>query len=239
EWGADIAVGSAQRFGVPLGFGGPHAGFIACREEDVRSLPGRLVGVSRDRDGRIAYRLTLQTREQHIRREKATSNVCTAQVLAAALEGAGHTVVNETWFDTLTVSVPGGAAEILARASDAGINLGRVDADHVRVAFDETCDESVVSQLCAIFNMGTAEPAVGIPDWAVRESDFMTHPVFSMYRSEYEMLRYLRRLSDKDLALDRSMIPLGSCTMKLNATTEMIPMTWPEFGRIHPYAPGG
>ena len=270
EWGADIAVGSAQRFGVPLGFGGPHAGFIACREEDVRSLPGRLVGVSRDRDGRIAYRLALQTREQHIRREKATSNVCTAQVLlavvaalyacyhgpeglkaiaqrvnrltgalAAALEGAGHTVVNETWFDTLTVSVPGGAAEILARASDAGINLGRVDADHVRVAFDETCDESVVSQLCAVFNMGTAEPAVGIPDWAVRESDFMTHPVFSMYRSEHEMLRYLRRLSDKDLALDRTMIPLGSCTMKLNATTEMIPMTWPEFGRIHPYAPGG
>ena len=270
EWGADIAVGSAQRFGVPLGFGGPHAGFIACREEDVRSLPGRLVGVSRDRDGRIAYRLTLQTREQHIRREKATSNVCTAQVLlavvaalyacyhgpeglkaiaqrvnrltgalAAALEGAGHTVVNETWFDTLTVSVPGGAAEILARASDAGINFGRVDADHVRVAFDETCDESVVSQLCAVFNMGTAEPAVGIPDWAVRESDFMTHPVFSMYRSEHEMLRYLRRLSDKDLALDRTMIPLGSCTMKLNATTEMIPMTWPEFGRIHPYAPGG
>ena len=270
EWGADIAVGSAQRFGVPLGFGGPHAGFIACREEDVRSLPGRLVGVSRDRHGRIAYRLTLQTREQHIRREKATSNVCTAQVLlavvaalyacyhgpeglkaiaqrvnrltgalAAALEGAGHTVVNETWFDTLTVSVPGGAAEILARASDAGINLGRVDADHVRVAFDETCDESVVSQLCAVFNMGTAEPAVGIPDWAVRESDFMTHPVFSMYRSEHEMLRYLRRLSDKDLALDRTMIPLGSCTMKLNATTEMIPMTWPEFGRIHPYAPGG
>ncbi|MCO6502798.1 MAG: aminomethyl-transferring glycine dehydrogenase [Acidimicrobiales bacterium] len=270
EWGADIAVGSAQRFGVPLGFGGPHAGFIACREEDVRSLPGRLVGVSRDRDGRIAYRLALQTREQHIRREKATSNVCTAQVLlavvaalyacyhgpeglkaiaqrvnrltgalAAALEGAGHTVVNETWFDTLTVSVPGGAAEILARASDAGINLGRVDADHVRIAFDETCDESVVSQLCAVFNMGTAEPAVGIPDWAVRESDFMTHPVFSMYRSEHEMLRYLRRLSDKDLALDRTMIPLGSCTMKLNATTEMIPMTWPEFGRIHPYAPGG
>ncbi len=270
EWGADIAVGSAQRFGVPLGFGGPHAGFIACREEDVRSLPGRLVGVSRDRDGRIAYRLALQTREQHIRREKATSNVCTAQVLlavvaalyacyhgpeglkaiaqrvnrltgalAAALEGAGHTVVNETWFDTLTVSVPGGAAEMLARASDAGINFGRVDADHVRVAFDETCDESVVSQLCAIFNMGTAEPAVGIPDWAVRESDFMTHPVFSMYRSEHEMLRYLRRLSDKDLALDRTMIPLGSCTMKLNATTEMIPMTWPEFGRIHPYAPGG
>ena len=270
EWGADIAVGSAQRFGVPLGFGGPHAGFIACREEDVRSLPGRLVGVSRDRHGRIAYRLTLQTREQHIRREKATSNVCTAQVLlavvaalyacyhgpeglkaiaqrvnrltgalAAALEGAGHTVVNETWFDTLTVSVPGGAAEMLARASDAGINLGRVDADHVRVAFDETCDESVVSQLCAVFNMGTAEPAVGIPDWAVRESDFMTHPVFSMYRSEHEMLRYLRRLSDKDLALDRTMIPLGSCTMKLNATTEMIPMTWPEFGRIHPYAPGG
>src|SRR5690554_3358911 len=270
EWGADIAVGSAQRFGVPMGYGGPHAGFIACREEDVRSLPGRLVGVSRDRHGRIAYRLTLQTREQHIRREKATSNVCTAQVLlavvaalyacyhgpeglkaiaqrvnrltgaqAAALEGAGHTLVNETWFDTLTVSVPGGAAEILARASDAGINLGRVDADHVRIAFDETCDESVVSQLCAVFNMGTAEPAVGIPDWAVRESDFMTHPVFSMYRSEHEMLRYLRRLSDKDLALDRTMIPLGSCTMKLNATTEMIPMTWPEFGRIHPYAPGG
>ncbi|HEX6946960.1 MAG TPA: aminomethyl-transferring glycine dehydrogenase [Acidimicrobiia bacterium] len=270
EWGADIAVGSAQRFGVPMGFGGPHAGFIACREENVRSLPGRLVGVSKDRDGRIAYRLALQTREQHIRREKATSNVCTAQVLlavvaalyacwhgpegltaiaervnrlagslAASLRAGGHEVVNETWFDTLTVAVPGDAAEIVARASDAGIDLGRVDADHVRIAFDETCDESVVAELCAVFNAASTDPAEGVPAWARRQSDFMTHPVFSMYRSEHEMLRYLRRLADKDLALDRTMIPLGSCTMKLNATTEMIPMTWPEFGRIHPYAPTG
>ncbi|MFO7298642.1 MAG: aminomethyl-transferring glycine dehydrogenase [Actinomycetes bacterium] len=271
EWGADIAVGSAQRFGVPMGFGGPHAGFIACREENVRSLPGRLVGVSKDREGRVAFRLALQTREQHIRREKATSNVCTAQVLlavvaalyacwhgpeglkaiaervnrlagslAAALERSGHAVVNETWFDTLTVRVPGLASDVIARAAEDGINLGRVDADHVRIAFDETCDESVVANLCAVFNSASVpEPIAGIPDWAKRESEYLTHPVFSMYRSEHEMLRYLRRLSDKDLALDRTMIPLGSCTMKLNATTEMIPMTWPEFGRIHPYAPGG
>ncbi len=270
EWGADIAVGSAQRFGVPMGYGGPHAGFIACREPLVRSLPGRLVGVSKDRQGRLAYRLALQTREQHIRREKATSNVCTAQVLlavvsglyacwhgpgglremasevnrltgltAAALSKAGHPVVNETWFDTITVMVPGEASSVLARAVEAGINLGRVDADHVRIAFDETCDESVVMDLLAVFNAASAPGSDGIPQELSRTGPYLTHPVFSMYQSEHEMLRYLRRMADKDLALDRTMIPLGSCTMKLNATTEMIPMTWRQFSGMHPYAPTG
>ncbi len=270
EWGADIAIGSAQRFGVPMGYGGPHAAFIACREELVRSLPGRLVGVSKDREGRIAYRLALQTREQHIRREKATSNVCTAQVLlavvaglyacwhgpdglremaaevnrltgmaASALAKAGCTVLNDTWFDTITVSVPGEASDVLARAAEAGINLGRVDGDSVRISFDETCDEGVVETLLGVFNVGSASPAEGIPGELARTSPYLTHPVFSMYRSEHEMLRYLRRLSDKDLALDRTMIPLGSCTMKLNATTEMIPMTWRQFSGMHPYAPTG
>jgi glycine dehydrogenase len=269
EWGADIAVGSAQRFGVPMGFGGPHAGFIACREEHVRALPGRLVGVSKDRAGRIAYRLALQTREQHIRREKATSNVCTAQVLlavvaglyacwhgpeglkaiadevsrlagitAASLVAAGHDLVNDTWFDTLTVSTPGRASEIIERAAHKGINLGLVDPDHVRVAYDETCDESVVRAVLEAFQASPAtQSRSGLPDRAVRVSSYLTHPVFNRYRSEHEMLRYLRRLADKDLALDRTMIPLGSCTMKLNATTEMAPMTWREFSGIHPYAP--
>ncbi len=270
EMGADIAVGSAQRFGVPLGYGGPHAGFISTRESMVRALPGRLVGVSRDTGGRIAYRLALQTREQHIRREKATSNVCTAQVLLAVMAGLygswhgpegivgiasevnrltgllvatlksrGFEVSNQHFFDTVTVAVPGAATRVVEDALRAGVNLGLVDNDHVRIALDETTDESVVAQALAGFGIGdmVTEPAAGIPSSLTRTSEFMTHPVFSEHRSEHGMLRYLRRLADRDLALDRSMIPLGSCTMKLNATTEMIPITWPEFSSIHPYAP--
>lgn len=268
EWGADIAVGSAQRFGVSLGFGGPHAGFIACRESHVRALPGRLVGVAEDAAGRMSYRLALQTREQHIRREKATSNVCTAQVLLAIMAGfyacwhgpeglkaiagevhrlassfaAGVTAVGyrtiDTWFDTVTVRTPGGARDIVARALAAGINLRQVDEDHVLVAFDEKTDDALVGSVLEAFGANVAEEQPsGIPQRVVRQTAFMTHPVFSLHQSETEMLRYLRRLSDRDLALDRSMIPLGSCTMKLNATTEMIPVTWPEFAGIHPYAP--
>ena len=270
EWGADIAVGSAQRFGVPLGYGGPHPGFIATKDEHVRGLPGRLVGVSHDTSGRVAYRLALQTREQHIRREKATSNVCTAQVLlaviagfygcwhgplglkeiakevhrltsltAASLRSAGYEVVNGSWFDTITVATPGRAEELMGETVNGGINLGRVDEDHVRIAFDETSNAQTVERLLDAF--GASEAGVtdddSIPVDLVRQSEFMTHPVFSLHRSEHSMLRYLRRLADRDLALDRSMIPLGSCTMKLNATTEMIPITWPEFSAIHPYAP--
>ena len=270
EWGADIAVGSAQRFGVPLGYGGPHAGFIATRESMVRALPGRLVGVSTDPAGRAAYRLALQTREQHIRREKATSNVCTAQVLLAVIAGlyacwhgpeglrdiavevheltsklasslrrSGHRLENDSWFDTVTVLTPEGADEVLAAALDQGVNLGRVDDSRVRVALDETTTPEVLASVLAAFGVGELDedPPSGIPPRANRQSEFLTHPVFSSYHSEHEMLRYLRRLADRDLALDRSMIPLGSCTMKLNATTEMIPITWPEFSRIHPYAP--
>jgi glycine dehydrogenase len=268
EWGADITVGSSQRFGVPMGFGGPHAAFIACAEESVRALPGRLVGVSKDSAGRTAYRLALQTREQHIRREKATSNVCTAQVLLAvvaafyacwhgpeglkamatevnrltgtlaeSLTAGGYEVVNESWFDTITIRTPGRADEVIAAALDKGINLGRVDDDRVRVAFDETCDTKVVEVLAEVFGVDVTEGRFGIDPSFARETVFMTHPVFSSYRSEHEMLRYIRRLATKDLALDRTMIPLGSCTMKLNATTEMTPMTWREFSGIHPYAP--
>jgi glycine dehydrogenase len=272
EWGADIAVGSAQRFGVPLGYGGPHPGFIATRDEHLRALPGRLVGVSRDSSGRAAYRLALQTREQHIRREKATSNLCTAQVLlaviaafygcwhgpegireiareahrlasstAASLTAAGYEVVNESWFDTLTVSVPGRATELVEAAVDRGLNLGRVGDDHIRVAFDETTTDAIVGRVLEVFGAEAASDVdeTGIPAGRARHSEFLTHPVFSLHHSEHSMLRYLRRLADRDLALDRSMIPLGSCTMKLNATTEMIPITWQQFSAIHPYAPEG
>ena len=269
EWGADIAVGSAQRFGVPLGYGGPHPGFIATKDEHVRGLPGRLVGVSHDASGRVAYRLALQTREQHIRREKATSNVCTAQVLlaviagfygcwhgplglkeiakevhrltsltAASLRSAGYEVVNGSWFDTITIATPGRAEKLMGETLKGGINLGHVDEDHVRIAFDETSTAQTVERL--LDALGASEAGVSddsIPIDLVRQSEFMTHPVFSLHRSEHSMLRYLRRLADRDLALDRSMIPLGSCTMKLNATTEMIPITWPEFSAIHPYVP--
>ncbi|MEX2251845.1 MAG: aminomethyl-transferring glycine dehydrogenase [Acidimicrobiia bacterium] len=270
EWGADIAVGSAQRFGVPMGYGGPHAGFIATRESMVRVLPGRLVGVSSDRSGKTAYRLALQTREQHIRREKATSNVCTAQVLLAVVAGfyacwhgpegigdiasevhgltsrlarslrvGGLEVINDTWFDTLTVRPLQGADEAIEAALAAGVNLGRVDNEHVRIALDETTTLDIVSRVLVALGLDelVSDAATGIPEGLVRRSEFLTHPVFNTHRSEHEMLRYLRRLADRDLALDRSMIPLGSCTMKLNATTEMIPITWPGFAGVHPYVP--
>ena len=267
---ADVVVGSAQRFGVPLGFGGPHAGYMAVRETYKRSMPGRLVGVSLDTEERPALRLALQTREQHIRRERATSNICTAQVLlaviagayavyhgpaglraiarrvhaltsgvAAGLTAAGLDVTNDVWFDTLTVSVPGRADVVLAEALHAGINLRRVDSDTVAVAFDETSDESTAGRVLAAFGAAPELPAADspLPASLERTTPYLDHPVFHEHHSETEMLRYLRKLADRDLALDRTMIPLGSCTMKLNATTEMIPITWPEFARIHPYAP--
>ncbi|GAA1302360.1 glycine dehydrogenase (decarboxylating) [Planotetraspora silvatica] len=275
ELGADIAVGSTQRFGVPFGFGGPHAAYMAVREGLQRQMPGRLVGVSVDADGRPAYRLALQTREQHIRREKATSNICTAQVLlavlasmyavyhgpdglrriaqrahrhaailAAGLRDNGVEVVHDEFFDTVLARVPGRADEVVAAAAAGGINLRRVDGDHVAVASDE---KTTTAHLNAVWGAFGCEGVVvddldratadALPGDLVRTSEFMTHPVFHSYRSETAMLRYLRRLQDKDIALDRSMIPLGSCTMKLNATTEMEPITWPEFAGIHPFAP--
>lgn len=270
ELGADIAVGSAQRFGVPLGFGGPHAGFISTRESNVRAMPGRLVGVSKDTSGRVAHRLALQTREQHIRREKATSNVCTAQVLLAVIAGfyacwhgpeglksiasevhrlaclladglaaGGFRLVNDSWFDTLTVDVPDGVGQVMARAAERGLNLGAGGGDHIRIALDETTTEETVAAVLDSFGIDRLPDStqVSIPDGLSRKSEYLTHPVFSIHRSEHAMLRYLRRLADRDLALDRSMIPLGSCTMKLNATTEMIPISWPGFASIHPYAP--
>ncbi|HZD24331.1 MAG TPA: aminomethyl-transferring glycine dehydrogenase [Acidimicrobiia bacterium] len=268
EWGADIAVGSAQRFGVPIGYGGPHAGFIATLESYVRALPGRLVGVSTDRRGRMAHRLALQTREQHIRREKATSNVCTAQVLLAviaglyacwhgaeglraiatecnrlatvvadSMTGAGYQVVNEAWFDTVTVAVPGKAAAMMASALDAGVNVGHVDEDLIRIAVDEKTDDALIKRLLDTWDVPVVSSSPRVPADLVRETAYLTHPVFSLHQSEHEMLRYLRRLADRDLALDRSMIPLGSCTMKLNGTTEMIPITWEGFAGLHPYAP--
>ncbi|MEC7844231.1 MAG: aminomethyl-transferring glycine dehydrogenase [Actinomycetota bacterium] len=270
ELGADVVVGSAQRFGVPLGFGGPHAGYIATRHEYRRSLPGRIVGVSIDSDNNRALRLALQTREQHIRREKATSNICTAQVLLAIIAGAygvyhgpdglrkiafrvhdlmnqfvatlnavGVEVVTKQWFDTITISSSGNAQILIRKAADLGYNLRFVDSDHVAIAFDETTNIADLTALLPVFDATSLEETrqSPIPETMLRTSTFCEHPVFHLYRSETEMLRYLRRLSDKDLALDRTMIPLGSCTMKLNATTEMIPITWPEFGRIHPFVP--
>ncbi|NNC93732.1 MAG: aminomethyl-transferring glycine dehydrogenase [Acidimicrobiia bacterium] len=274
EWGADMVVGSSQRFGVPLGYGGPHAGFMSVREEFTRALPGRLVGVTLDDDGHTAYRLALQTREQHIRRQKATSNICTAQVLLAVMAGlyasyhgpdglrtiAGRvhrlttilaaglaagdaSVVNESFFDTLTVAVPGRADAVLAAALEAGINLRYVDADTIGVSVDETTTTTDIEAVWGAFGVGASVNGLDatvespIPAHLQRDSDFLTHPVFHRYHSETEMLRYLRRLADKDVALDRSMIPLGSCTMKLNATTEMVPVTWPEFANLHPFAP--
>ena len=275
EMGADAVVGSSQRFGVPLGFGGPHAGFLAVTDANKRALPGRLVGVSIDAAGRPAYRLALQTREQHIRREKATSNICTAQVLLAVIasmyavyhgpegltriatrvtrltaslaEGlrrCGVALVNDTFFDTLTVSVPDRAREVLGRACAAGINLRLVNEDSLGISLDETTTPAIVAAVLAAFGADTidvedldAAAVGGIPTALVRTSGYLTHPTFYRHRSETELLRYLRRLADKDLALDRTMIPLGSCTMKLNATSEMLPVTWPEFGRMHPFAP--
>ena len=274
EWGADIVVGNTQRFGVPFGFGGPHAAFLACKEGFKRSMPGRLVGVSVDTQGKPAYRLTLQTREQHIRREKATSNICTAQVLlavmasmyavyhgpqglkriaqrvqrltgilAAGLQSAGLKI-NSTYFDTLTVSGVV-AAEVHERARNQQINLRVIAEDCVGISLDETTTRADVESLWQVLGV-QAQVALldakipdnpGIPESLRRSSDYLTHPVFNTHHSETEMLRYLRQLSDKDLALDRTMIPLGSCTMKLNATAEMIPVTWPEFAQIHPLAP--
>jgi glycine dehydrogenase len=274
ELGADIAVGTTQRFGVPMGFGGPHAGYMAVGEKMARSLPGRLVGVSVDADGNKAYRLALQTREQHIRREKATSNICTAQVLlavmagmyavyhgpqglksiarrthryatvlAAGLANGGVEVVYGAYFDTVTVRVAGRAAEVVAAAERNGVNLRLVDADHVSISCDETTTRAQLRAVWAAFSVEGVVEALdaatedGLPDALLRTDEYMTHPVFHQYRSETAMLRYLRRLADRDYALDRGMIPLGSCTMKLNATTEMEPVTWPEFGQLHPFAP--
>ncbi|MEU2313290.1 aminomethyl-transferring glycine dehydrogenase [Streptomyces albidoflavus] len=274
QLGADIAVGTTQRFGVPMGFGGPHAGYMAVREKFARSLPGRLVGVSVDADGDRAYRLALQTREQHIRREKATSNICTAQVLLAVMAGmyavyhgpeglraiAGRThrfaallaaglrqggveVTEESFFDTVTARVPGRAAQVASAARERGINLRQVDADHLSVACDETTTRARLAAVWEAFGVGAdieeldASAPDALPEALLREDAYLTHPVFHQYRSETAMLRYLKRLADRDYALDRGMIPLGSCTMKLNATTEMEPVTWPEFGALHPFAP--
>ncbi len=270
EIGADVAFGTTQRFGVPMGFGGPHAGYLAVHSQHARQLPGRLVGVSVDADGAPAYRLALQTREQHIRRDKATSNICTAQVLlavmaamyasyhgadglraiaarvhghaarlAGGLADAGVEVVHPAFFDTVLARVPGRSREIVDAAKRRGINLWSVDTDHVSVACDEATTEAHVADVLAAFSGGaTAVPAAqGGDDIANRTSEFLTHPAFTSYRTETAMMRYLRSLADKDIALDRSMIPLGSCTMKLNAAAEMEPITWPEFGRQHPFAP--
>ncbi len=274
EMGADVVVGTSQRFGVPPMFGGPHAGYLATRAASVRAVPGRLVGVSKDRAGRMALRLALATREQHIRRERATSNICTAQVLlaiiaamyavyhgpdglrriaqrvhrltsalAAGLTAGGVEVVNDTWFDTLTIRVPGRAEEVVAAAEDRKINLRFVDADTVAIALDETTTIPVVDAVLESFLVAARVADVevsapdGIPPALARTSPYLTHPVFHRHRSETEMMRYLRRLQAKDIALDRSMIPLGSCTMKLNAATEMLPITWPEFAAIHPFVP--
>jgi glycine dehydrogenase len=274
ELGADIAVGSMQRFGVPMGYGGPHAAYMAVRASLVRSLPGRLVGVSIDAHGNPAYRLALQTREQHIRREKATSNICTAQVLlaviasmyavyhgpegltyiarevhrrtrtlAAGLRKLGFTPQNDTFFDTVTVEVGGRQREIAARAERAGINLRLAGNSALGISLDETTTPEIVEAVWRAFggrmsySESEGDASEAVPAALVRTSPFLTHPVFHRYRSETEMLRYMRKLADRDLALDRAMIPLGSCTMKLNATTEMIPITWPEFSALHPFVP--
>ncbi|WP_428507650.1 aminomethyl-transferring glycine dehydrogenase [Roseateles sp.] len=277
ELGADIAVGTTQRFGMPMGNGGPHAAYMACKDEYKRSLPGRLVGVSIDAHGKPAYRLALQTREQHIRREKATSNICTAQVLPAVvasmyavyhgpqglkriaqrlasftavlaqgLKGLGFALGNTSAFDTLHVQTGAQTEAILARAVAAGMNFRRASAESLSLSLDETTTRADLAAVLAVFADGKAVPDLSgfdkgiaslIPAELQRTSSFMSHPVFNRYHSETEMLRYLRGLSDKDLALDRSMIPLGSCTMKLNATAEMIPITWPEFAGVHPFAP--
>jgi glycine dehydrogenase len=278
EWGADVVVGSSQRFGVPMGFGGPHAAFLATRDEFKRSLPGRLVGVSVDANGDPAYRLALQTREQHIRREKATSNICTAQVLLAViasmyavyhgpqglstiaarvhrltvilragLKELGLEPVNDTFFDTLTIATGARTGAIHELATAAHVNLRRIDTTHIGVSLDETTTRDRVRLLWTVFapegaalpDFDAIEPTVvdALPAALGRTTPFLTHPTFNRYHSETAMLRYLRRLADKDIALDRAMIPLGSCTMKLNATLEMIPVTWREFAHMHPFAP--
>ena len=273
SWGADIVIGNSQRFGVPFGFGGPHAAYLACRDAYKRSMPGRLIGVSVDTEGKPAYRLTLQTREQHIRREKATSNICTAQVLlavmasmyavyhgpdglqriarrthrltailAAALRGAGVTI-GSSFFDTLHITNVDADA-IHAKAVSKGLNLRQIHGQSVGISLDETTTRADVQALAELFgaDLGDidevdANTADALPANLLRKASFLQHPVFNTHHSEHELLRYMRSLADKDLAMDRTMIPLGSCTMKLNATAEMIPVTWPEFGQIHPLAP--
>src|SRR5450830_1992867 len=278
EWGADIALGTTQRFGMPMGNGGPHAAYMACRDEFKRAMPGRLVGVSIDAHGNPAYRLALQTREQHTRREKATSNICTAQVLPAVvasmfavyhgpaglkriaqrvaaltavlaqgLLALGYRTANASAFDTLTVNTGDATNSIAANALSAGANLRFASNNSLSVSLDETSTRADVEALLRFFaKPGQTVPQVSdfeqatstlLPAALLRTSGYLTHPVFNTHHSETGMLRYIRRLSDLDLALDRSMIPLGSCTMKLNATSEMIPITWPEFADIHPFCP--
>jgi len=278
ELGADVAVGSSQRFGVPMGFGGPHAGYMAVRKGLERQMPGRLVGVSKDADGNPAYRLTLQAREQHIRREKATSNICTAQVLLAVMAGmyavyhgpaglkaiaervtsatrflahaaseGGHTIVHGNYFDTLTLETDRSAKELVARAYDAGFLFRRVDDNRVQFSVDETTSVDELLVLAELLGadrstlegtaVGRTELGGWIPQGLQRSSEYLTHPVFNTHRSETSMMRYLKYLADKDYALDRGMIPLGSCTMKLNAATEMEAVSWPEFAGLHPFAP--
>ncbi|KAI2682567.1 aminomethyl-transferring glycine dehydrogenase [Pseudomonas sp. TNT3] len=278
ELGADVVFGSSQRFGVPMGYGGPHAAFFASRDEYKRAIPGRIIGVSKDARGNVALRMALQTREQHIRREKANSNICTAQVLlaniasfyavyhgpeglkriaqrvhrltcllATGLERHGVTRINQHFFDTLTLEVGGTQTAIIESANAARINLRILGRGKLGLSLDETCDESTVAKLFDVFlgadhglrvdELDAETLSVGIPDALLRTSPYLRHPVFSAHHSETEMLRYLKQLENKDLALNQSMIPLGSCTMKLNATSEMIPITWPQFANLHPFAP--
>ena len=272
EIGADIAIGSSQRFGVPLGFGGPHAAFMATREQYKRSLPGRLIGASIDADGRTAYRLALQTREQHIRREKATSNICTAQALLAIMAGfyaayhgpeglkkiaqsvnskaialakevnqLGYKLRCSHFFDTVTIQTETQTKEIFLSAQKQLMNIRMLDENHISISLDETTSDSEVQSIANLFKGITkkaeAASSYDLPKNILRSTEYLTHPVFHLYRTETEMLRYIRKLCDKDIALDRAMIPLGSCTMKLNATSEMIPVGWEEFSNIHPYAP--
>ena len=272
ELGADIAIGSSQRFGVPLGFGGPHAAFIATKEQYKRSLPGRLIGASIDADGRTAYRLALQTREQHIRREKATSNICTAQALLAIMAGfyaayhgpeglkqiaqsvhtkaialakevneVGYALKSSNFFDTVTIHTESKTKEVFSAAQQQMMNIRMLDENYISISLDETTSDQEVQSITKLFKDIAKKDEVvssyGLPSDILRSSKYLTHPVFHLYRTETEMLRYIRKLCDKDIALDRAMIPLGSCTMKLNAASEMIPVGWEEFSNIHPYAP--
>ena len=272
ELGADIAIGSSQRFGVPLGFGGPHAAFIATKEQYKRSLPGRLIGASIDADGRVAYRLALQTREQHIRREKATSNICTAQALLAIMAGfyaayhgpeglkqiaqsvhtkaialakevneVGYALKSSNFFDTVTIHTESKTKEVFSAAQQQMMNIRMLDENYISISLDETTSDQEVQSITKLFkDIAKKDEVVSsydLPSDILRSSKYLTHPVFHLYRTETEMLRYIRKLCDKDIALDRAMIPLGSCTMKLNAASEMIPVGWEEFSNIHPYAP--